>query len=104
MNRGWCIPNELTTEDLAKFQFNRSLNVSHIFTGCGFNVSNSNPTICINDIIQQHNQENGTNLQTFSIEELLGSVISTMETLINDFQKNGCEPFCDLYYKYWLHR
>ncbi|XP_064607111.1 biotin--protein ligase-like [Liolophura sinensis] len=77
--------------------------VMHALVGCGFNVSNSNPTICISDIIQQHNQENGTNLQPLSTEELLGRVITTMETLINEFQKNGCEPFCDLYYKYWLH-
>lgn len=33
-----------------------------LYAGCGVNVSNSEPTDCINDVIARHNQRLGTTL------------------------------------------
>lgn len=73
-------------------------------TGCGFNVSNKNPTVCINDLVQQYNIQNSTHLQPFTIEHLLASTITHMESLIKLFQTEGKQAFLELYYDKWLHR
>ncbi|XP_072441737.1 biotin--protein ligase isoform X3 [Chiloscyllium punctatum] len=75
----------------------------HVLVGCGFNVSNSNPTICINDIIQQHNKENGTDLQTLRIDLLIARTVTIFENLISIFQDKGPNGVLPLYYKRWLH-
>ncbi|KAL8603079.1 hypothetical protein ACOMHN_015644 [Nucella lapillus] len=75
----------------------------HATIGCGVNVSNSLPTICINSIIWDHNQERGSNLQPLTTSEVLARTVSTMETLLTQFQAKGHQDFCQLYYKYWLH-
>lgn len=74
------------------------------FPGCGVNVSNSQPTICVNDIIQLHNAERGSNLTTLSTSQVLATAVSAMETTLTQFQKKGHLDFCQQYYKYWLHR
>ncbi|XP_060689761.1 biotin--protein ligase isoform X2 [Hemiscyllium ocellatum] len=75
----------------------------HVLVGCGFNVSNSNPTICINDIIRQHNKENGTDLQTLRIDLLIARTVTIFENLISIFQDKGPNGVLPLYYKRWLH-
>ncbi|XP_051870450.1 biotin--protein ligase-like [Pristis pectinata] len=75
----------------------------HILIGCGFNVANSNPTICINDIIQQHNKDHGTNLQPLRIDQLLARTVTILENLINTFQTKGANGVLPLYYKRWVH-
>ncbi|XP_048396486.2 biotin--protein ligase isoform X2 [Stegostoma tigrinum] len=75
----------------------------HVLVGCGFNVSNSNPTICINDIIQQHNKENGTDLQTLRIDLLIARTVTIFENLMSIFQEKGPNGVLPLYYKRWLH-
>ena len=73
-------------------------------SGCGVNVSNSQPTVCINDVIHQHNREQGSNLRPLSTSELLARTVSAMEACVTQFQDKGHHDFCQLYYKYWLHR
>ena len=73
-------------------------------SGCGVNVSNSQPTICINDVIHQHNCEQGLNLKPLTVSELLARTVSTFEACVTQFQDKGHLDFCQLYYKYWLHR
>ena len=68
------------------------------------NVSNADPTICVNDLITQHNEQFGTNLPTMCTEELIARALSKMEELVADFQQHGDQKFLQKYYKYWLHR
>lgn len=74
-----------------------------IITGCGFNVSNTNPTICINDIIKLYNKEHSTSLPMLTKEKLLARTVNLIEEFIKDFQLNGRTGFCKKYYQRWLH-
>ena len=70
----------------------------------GINITNSEPTISVNQIIAQYNKDHKTNLKPLTIEEMLGQTVNNIETLIEDFQENGSEPFLKKYYNRWLHR
>lgn len=72
--------------------------------GCGFNVTNSNPTVCINDLIHQYNIQNNCNLQPLSCAQLIARTVTYLETLINTFQQGGPDAILHTYYKRWLHR
>lgn len=78
--------------------------ISFSSSGCGFNVNNSNPTICINDLIIEHNKRNNTNLKPLSADCLIARSVTVLETLINTFQEKGPNGVLPLYYKYWVHR
>lgn len=69
----------------------------------GVNLSNQEPTICINDIIKQYNQANNTELAPLQLEILLARTINCMEDLIDDFQVNGKDSFLTKYYNHWMH-
>ncbi|XP_066944658.1 microtubule-associated protein futsch isoform X5 [Macrobrachium rosenbergii] len=71
--------------------------------GCGINLSNSNPTYCINDAIRQHNKDNDANLPELEREVFFARTFNAFEQLVNDFQKSGPEAVVHKYYKYWLH-
>ncbi|XP_078618613.1 biotin--protein ligase-like [Branchiostoma floridae x Branchiostoma japonicum] len=73
------------------------------FIGCGFNVSNSNPTICINDLVKQHNKLHDTDLPDFTTEELIARAVTIAEEIVQDFQENGSDAFLQRYYNRWLH-
>ncbi|XP_064207281.1 biotin--protein ligase isoform X2 [Anguilla rostrata] len=75
----------------------------HLLIGCGFNVSNSNPTICINDLVVQHNRERGTALEPLSTDQLIARTVTTLEQLISAFQEQGPQAVLPLYYKRWVH-
>ncbi|XP_010891889.2 biotin--protein ligase isoform X1 [Esox lucius] len=75
----------------------------YLLIGCGFNVSNSNPTICINDLVMQHNREHGTSLEALSSAQLIGRTLTFLEELICAFQEQGSEAVLPLYYKRWVH-
>lgn len=70
----------------------------------GVNLTNSKPTISINEIISQYNQEHNTNLEPLVLEEILARTVNNIETLVDDFQDNGSDSFLTNYYKHWLHR
>ena len=70
----------------------------------GVNLTNSKPTISINEIISQYNKEHNTNLEPLVLEEILARTVNNIETLIDDFQYNGSDSFLTNYYKHWLHR
>ncbi|XP_041354801.1 biotin--protein ligase-like [Gigantopelta aegis] len=78
-------------------------NIIYTVIGCGFNVDNCNPTMCINDLVQQHNIHHGTTLDLCSVEQLIGRTVTIIEQLIDQFQEEGHEAFCRLYYDKWLH-
>ncbi|XP_047490025.1 uncharacterized protein LOC125039795 isoform X2 [Penaeus chinensis] len=71
--------------------------------GCGINLSNSNPTYCINDAVRQHNKEHKTSLPEIDRETFLARIFNHFEDLIDTFQRDGPEAVCPIYYKYWLH-
>ncbi|XP_061106541.1 biotin--protein ligase isoform X2 [Conger conger] len=75
----------------------------HLLIGCGFNVSNSNPTICINDLVVQHNRERGTALEPLGTDQLIARTVTVLEKLICDFQEQGPQAVLPLYYKRWVH-
>lgn len=72
--------------------------------GFGFNVSNSNPTICINDLIAKFNREEGTELKALSADCLIARTVTVLERLIELFQEKGPNGVLPQYYKYWVHR
>lgn len=72
--------------------------------GCGVNLSNSNPTGCVNDAIRQYNQEHNTELAELEREVFLARVFNALEDLIHTFQTQGPGAVQHLYYKHWLHR
>ncbi|XP_072303087.1 biotin--protein ligase isoform X2 [Eucyclogobius newberryi] len=75
----------------------------HLLVGCGFNVSNSSPTVCINDLIQRHNQEQGSSLGPLSTAQLIARSLSVLEELISQFQREGPDAVLPKYYSRWLH-
>ncbi|XP_047463271.1 biotin--protein ligase isoform X2 [Mugil cephalus] len=75
----------------------------HLLIGCGFNVTNSNPTVCINDLIQQHNIQHNCSLQPLSCEQLIARTVNSLEALISSFQQGGPDAVLPTYYKRWLH-
>lgn len=72
--------------------------------GCGFNVTNSNPTICINDLIEEHNKQNKAGLKPLRADCLIARAVTVLEKLIDRFQDQGPDGVLPLYYKYWAHR
>lgn len=70
----------------------------------GVNLTNSKPTISINEIISQYNKEHNTNLEPLVLEEILARTVNNIDTLVDDFQDNGSDSFLTNYYKHWLHR
>ncbi|KAL4232937.1 hypothetical protein ACF0H5_007625 [Mactra antiquata] len=75
----------------------------HALIGCGFNVDNSNPTICINDVIQLCNRQEGGNIKPCSTLQLIARTVSNIESLIDEFQQHGPESFKKQYYDSWIH-
>ncbi|NXT01439.1 BPL1 ligase, partial [Jacana jacana] len=75
----------------------------HILIGFGFNVNNSNPTICINDLITKFNKEQGTKLKALTADCLIARTVTVLERLIEIFQEKGPNGVLPSYYKYWVH-
>ncbi|KAM9728585.1 biotin--protein ligase isoform 1-T1 [Menidia menidia] len=75
----------------------------HLLIGCGFNVTNSKPTMCINDVILEYNRRNNGSLAALSCSQLIARTVSCLEALINSFQQGGPDTVLPIYYKRWLH-
>ncbi|KAM7032433.1 biotin--protein ligase [Passerculus sandwichensis] len=101
-------PNDIYYSDLMKIGgvlVNSTLieTTFHILIGFGFNVNNSNPTICINDLIAKFNREEGTELKALSADCLIARTVTVLERLIELFQEKGPNGVLPQYYKYWVH-
>ena len=90
---------------LIKFIFETFIRAActSVIAGCGVNVTNSDPTTCINDLLAQYSSGHDTVLQPLTIEQLIGLSVSKMEQLIDLFQTCGKDAFLELYYSRWLH-
>lgn len=72
-----------------------------VILGCGINLSNSQPTVSINDVITKHNPS----LPRLSPEDVLANILVTFERFYYEFCDKGMGSwFLDTYYKRWLHR
>ncbi|XP_077930441.1 biotin--protein ligase isoform X2 [Halichoerus grypus] len=101
-------PNDIYYSDLMKLGgvlVNSTLlgETFYILIGCGFNVSNSNPTICINDLITEHNKQHRAELEPLRTDGLIARTVTVLEKLIDTFQDKGPNGVLPLYYKYWVH-
>ncbi|NXW88240.1 BPL1 ligase, partial [Alopecoenas beccarii] len=101
-------PNDIYYGDLMKLGgvlVNSTLieTTFHILIGFGFNVNNSNPTICINDLITKFNKEEGTRLKPLTADCLIARTVTVLERLIDIFQEKGPNGVLPRYYKYWVH-
>lgn len=72
--------------------------------GCGINLSNSSPTVCINDLIKDHNVKNTIQLADIKYEQLLALTFTELERIFKIIQSGDLNYFYDLYDKLWLHR
>ncbi|XP_051500158.1 biotin--protein ligase isoform X2 [Apus apus] len=101
-------PNDIYYSDLMKLGgvlVNSTLveTTFHILIGFGFNVNNSNPTICINDLITKFNKEERTELKPLTPDCLIARTVTVLERLIDIFQEKGPNGVLPRYYKYWVH-
>lgn len=77
--------------------------------GCGVNLSNSSPTVCINDLIRQHNSQLSAAdrrkpLAELGYERLLALVFTELERLFVAVQDGGdLQQLYELYDRLWLH-
>lgn len=71
--------------------------------GLGINLSNSNPTVCINNLIKEYNLRYGKKLPELAYELALATIFTEIEMLYNKVQLEGIEYLIKLYYQYWLH-
>ncbi|XP_045396610.1 biotin--protein ligase isoform X3 [Lemur catta] len=102
-------PNDIYYSDLMKIGgvlVNSTLmgETFYILIGCGFNVTNSNPTICINDLVAEYNRQHKAELKPLRADCLIARAVTTLEKLIDTFQDQGPSGVLPLYYKYWVHR
>uniref|UniRef100_A0A8R1HTD2 BPL/LPL catalytic domain-containing protein n=1 Tax=Caenorhabditis japonica TaxID=281687 RepID=A0A8R1HTD2_CAEJA len=65
--------------------------------GCGMNVSNEKPTICLNDMLPKEAETKITR------EQLIAETLNRFSYYMADYEKNGPETFKRKYYEYWLH-
>ncbi|ELW67877.1 Biotin--protein ligase [Tupaia chinensis] len=101
-------PNDIYYSDLMKIGgvlVNSTLmgETFYILIGCGFNVTNSNPTICINDLVTEYNKQHKAQLKPLRADYLIARTVTVLEKLIDTFQDKGPNGILPLYYKYWVH-
>ncbi|CCD66051.1 BPL/LPL catalytic domain-containing protein [Caenorhabditis elegans] len=65
--------------------------------GCGMNVSNDKPTMCLNDMLPKEAETRITK------EQLIAETINKFTYYMKDYEDNGPETFKKKYHEYWLH-
>ncbi|XP_026672843.1 biotin--protein ligase [Ceratina calcarata] len=71
--------------------------------GIGFNLFNTEPTICIKDIINEFNRTFGKNVKMISYEQYFAIVFNEIERWLDVMQSGDVDLFLDAYYEYWMH-
>ncbi|VEN62867.1 unnamed protein product [Callosobruchus maculatus] len=71
--------------------------------GCGVNLNNPNPTMCINELISVTNETKGSHMSFIPYEAYFAAVFNEIERIYNKVQNGEIDYMYDLYYKYWLH-
>ncbi|CAI5440865.1 unnamed protein product [Caenorhabditis angaria] len=70
--------------------------------GCGINVTNEKPTICLNDMIPAE-LKSGEKKIHISREKLIAETLNRFQWYLNDYETNGPSKFRQKYYEFWLH-
>ncbi|KRG01256.1 biotin--protein ligase isoform X2 [Drosophila mojavensis] len=72
--------------------------------GCGINLNNSKPTLCINDLINEYNvRVPNAKLPLLKYEQFIAMIFNEMERILAEVQNGKFENFYSLYYDLWLH-
>lgn len=73
--------------------------------GAGINVSNYHPSLCLHEIIDEYNRQHpGEQLLHLEKEEIIARIVTQLEKLLNDFEKEGgVDRIKELYLKHWIH-
>ena len=75
-----------------------------VVIGCGFNLSNKCPTVCLNNIIEEYNKMNGTNLAPVANAVFIANVMNFFDKFFRNFQRGQRSELLELYYKFWIHQ
>ncbi len=80
-------------------------NEVNVLIGCGINVYNSQPSLCLNDIIDNYNLQSLTKkLDYLKCEEVIARTLTQLEILLSTIEEhNGIEIIKGLYRKHWMH-
>ncbi|CAF0800403.1 unnamed protein product [Rotaria sordida] len=88
-----------------------SINGSYasISLGIGVNIFNSQPSICLNDVIDQH--KSTSNLAHFTIEEFIGRTVSYFQKWVSQLSQSNISQatiainnFYQFYESHWMHQ
>lgn len=71
--------------------------------GCGFNLNNKLPTLCVNDMIEELAKQSGRKIEKLSFEKYFALVFTELERLLYLVETGHQDQVIELYYKYWLH-
>lgn len=71
--------------------------------GCGFNLNNKLPTLCLNDMIEELAKQSGRKIEKLSFEKYFALVFTELERLLYFVETGHQGKVIELYYKYWLH-
>ncbi|XP_050068411.1 biotin--protein ligase isoform X2 [Anopheles maculipalpis] len=78
--------------------------VAIVNVGVGLNLSNSKPTLCLNDVIAQYNAKHSSTLPLLSYEKTFALIFNKLEELYDRVQREGIEVLQQEYYRHWLHQ
>lgn len=83
--------------------------IGFCFLGIGVNISNAQPSVCLNDAIDQLKPT--LNLTHFTIEEFIGRTVGYFQQWVSQLsQPNNLQAiiainkFYQLYESYWMHQ
>jgi biotin--protein ligase len=76
-----------------------------VLTGIGLNVSNSQPTTCLDDVVAKLQQQQPAAAAAVKVnkEQLLASVLTHLESCFDQFERQGFAPLEPLYLSSWMH-
>lgn len=72
--------------------------------GCGINLDNEKPTVCLNGMIREYNKANRQQLPLLKYEEFLAMIFNEIEQQLIQAESGDFDAFYKLYYSLWLHR
>ncbi|XP_073996339.1 holocarboxylase synthetase-like protein isoform X6 [Rhodnius prolixus] len=71
--------------------------------GCGLNLYNKDPTVCVNDLIDSINKETGSKIPELTYEIYFANVFNKLEELYKMAQAGNIDDVKSMYYSFWLH-
>lgn len=66
--------------------------------GCGVNLSNQRPTLCLNELIRQVGET-----RPLSLEHFLAAVFNQLEELVTLISSGRLDQVLAFYHQHWLH-